>query len=347
MKILYIGPETGTAVQRINAFRRLGHEVRSLDPWEPVDSLPIVPERLTDAWVVRTGALGLGGLVENWMFRQIGDETYDVVFVDHGELINASCVKRFKTVARAVVNYNQDNPYVSRDMRKWRMFIKALPFYDLVATVRRSSAEPARRMGARRVMVVRQAADEATHRPIEMSQEDLARYSSQIAFVGTWMPERGPFMRRLVERGLPLRIYGPRWRKAREYDRLRPYVTLGGLDGANYVKAIRGAKIALGLMSKGNEDLYTTRSLEIPAIGTLLCAERTSEHLEMYEDGEEAVFFDDADDCADRCLALLQDPERIKAIAAAGRRRVIQNGDFNEMLMSKIVDAVFREEAYA
>ncbi len=347
MKILYIGPETGTAVQRINAFRRLGHEVRSLDPWEPVDSLPIVPERLTDAWVVRTGALGLGGLVENWMFRQIGDATYDVVFVDHGELVNASCVKRLKKVARAVVNYNQDNPYVSRDMRKWRMFIKALPHYDLAATPRSSSVAPAKRTGARRVLEVRFAADEAVHRPIELSAQDRARFDAKVAFVGTWMPERGPFMRRLVERGVPLRIYGPRWNKAPEYKSFQSHVTLGSLDGDDYVKAVRGAQIAIGLLSKGNEDLHTTRSLEIPAVGTLLCAERTSEHLAMYEDGEEAVFFDDADDCADRCLALLQDPERIKAIAAAGRRRVIQNGDFNEMLMSKIVDAVFREEAYA
>ncbi len=47
----------------------------------------------------------------------------------------------------------------------------------------------------------------------------------------------------------------------------------------------------------------------------------------MYVDGEEAVFFDDADECADRCLELLKEPERIAAIAAAGRRRVLENGD--------------------
>ena len=103
------------------------------------------------------------------------------------------------------------------------------------------------------------------------------------------MPERGPFLLRLVERGVPLRIYGARWNLAPEYERLRACVASGNLVGDDYVKAIRGAEIAIGLLSKGNEDLHTTRSLEIPAIGTLFCAERTSEHLAMYEDGEEAV----------------------------------------------------------
>lgn len=339
MKILYLGPETGTAIHRINALRRLGHDARSLDPWTPVDNLPLVPERLTDAWVVRTGCVGLAGLVERWLFRRIGRDTFDVVLVDHGELVSASCVRRFKTVASRVVNYNQDNPYVSRDRRKWRLFLKALPFYDLVVTPRGTSVAAARRAGARRVIEVRQAADEAVHRPIDLSAEDRQRYGADVVFVGTWMPERGPFMLRLIERGVPLRIYGPRWNKAPEYERLRPHVRLGTLEGYDYVKAIRGGAIAIGLLSKGNEDLYTTRSLEVPAIGTLLCAERTSAHLEMYVDGAEAVFFDDADECADLCLSLLQRPDDIARIAEAGRRRVTRNGDFNQRLLTQILDA--------
>jgi hypothetical protein len=59
----------------------------------------------------------------------------------------------------------------------------------------------------------------------------------------------------------------------------------------------------------------------------------------MYREGAEAVFWRDADDCADQCLALLADPGRIKAIAAAGRRRVIANRAFNEPLMAKVIDA--------
>ncbi|ACK49954.1 hypothetical protein Msil_0985 [Methylocella silvestris BL2] len=346
MKILYLGPEEGTAIQRIDAFRRLGHDVFVADVGLPLDSLP-APMALTDAWIFRTGCLGLDWIAERWLFQHIADKTFDVAFVDHGDLVNASSVRRLKKIAKVVVNYNQDNPYVPRDGRKWRLFLDALPYYDLVVTPRHSSVGPAKQAGARRVLEVRFAADEDVHRPISLSDADQSRFAAKVAFVGTWMAERGPFMLRLIERGVPLRIYGPRWNKAAEYDAIRAHVALGPLNGRDYVKAISGASIAIGLLSKGNEDLHTTRSLEIPAIGTLFCAERTSDHLEMYKDGEEAIFFDGPDECADLCLSLLQQPGRIREIAEAGRRRVRENGDFNEALLSKIVNAALEAKADA
>lgn len=39
-----------------------------------------------------------------------------------------------------------------------------------------------------------------------------------------------------------------------------------------------------------NYDLQTTRTMEIPACGSLLMAERTIEHEELFKDEEEAVF---------------------------------------------------------
>jgi spore maturation protein CgeB len=341
MKILYLGPERGTALQRILALRRMGHEVTPLDSTKAMQNL-ILPFPLISACAVRTGALGLGGVFQRYVRSQVKGGCFDLVFVDHGPFLNPAAIGELRNAGGIVVNYNQDNPYVTRDGLKWRQFRRALPFYDLVVTPRASSVEPAKRAGARRVIAVNFAADEAVHRPIELTEEDRARYSAKVAFVGTWMPERGPFLLRLIERGVPLRIYGDRWKNAPEYERLRPHIASGDLAGDEYVKAIAGAAIAIGLLSKGNQDLHTTRSLEIPAIGTLFCAERTSDHLAMYKEGEEAVFFDSADECADLCLALLTQPDRIAKIAAAGAKRVRQNGDFNERLLGTIIAAALK-----
>jgi spore maturation protein CgeB len=339
MRILYLGPEAGTSMQRICALRRLGHQVSIVDSYAAVEQAIPLPSRLVHSWAFKTGGFGLARTVERYILSQIKGYSFDLVFVDDGGLISGSTLVALKKIGKVVVNYNQDNPYVPRDGLRWRLFLKALPNYDLVATHRASSAEAASRAGAKRVLLVREAADEVVHRHIELSKEDLARFSAKVAFIGTWMPERGPFMLRLVERGVPLKIYGGRWNKAPEYERLRRHIVLGNLDGDDYVKAISGASIAIGLLSKGNEDLHTTRSFEIPAIGTLFCAERTMDHLEMYKDGEEAIFFDSADECADVCLSLLARPERIRQIAAAGFERVRQNGDFNESLLAKIINA--------
>ncbi len=341
MKILLIAPERGTAMQRHAALRRLGHDVTAVDVFQVVEDLKLPRVLLAQVyrWIFKTGAFGLGGAVSRYISSKVRGAAFDLALVDSGELLGAESIMALKKAARVVVNYNPDNPYVSRDGLRWRLFLQALPYYDLIATLRISSAEAAKRAGARRVLLIRFAADEVVHRPIALSEEDRARFSSPVVFVGTWMPERGPFLLRLVERGVPLRIYGDRWNLAPEYGRLRERVFLGGLEGEDYVKAIRGASIAIGLLSKGNQDLHTTRSLEIPAIGTLLCAERTSDHLEMYKDGEEAVFFDTADECADLCLALLARPDRIETIAAAGLKRVWRNGDFNEKVLTKMIEA--------
>lgn len=72
-------------------------------------------------------------------------------------------------------------------------------------------------------------------------------------------------------------------------------------------------------------------------MGVLLCAERTSEHEEMYADGQEAVFWSSAEECADLCLSLLQDPERRLRIAAAGRERMTRDGHWTEPAMESIL----------
>jgi spore maturation protein CgeB len=160
-------------------------------------------------------------------------------------------------------------------------------------------------------------------------------------FLGTWFPERGPFLLELIELGVPLTIRGANWQKAREWPELKGYFKGGQLEGDEYAIALQCAKVNLGLLSKGNRDLHTTRSLEIPALGALLCAERTTEHLELYVEGEEALFWDCAEECASVCHEALRDEERRQRIAAAGHARSIVNANHNENVVRAVIERIF------
>ena len=104
------------------------------------------------------------------------------------------------------------------------------------------------------------------------------------------------------------------------------------------------ARLNLGLLSRDNRDNHTTRSLEIPSLGGLLCAERTAEHQSMYQEGAEALFWGDARECAELCLAALADEGRRARIARAGHERFLRDGHRNERVMQRIVDAALDAE---
>jgi hypothetical protein len=190
-------------------------------------------------------------------------------------------------------------------------------------------------------MRVFRSADELAHAPRSISDADAERWKSEVLFLGTWFPERGPFLLELAKLGVPLTIRGGNWHKAAEWPLLKPYFKGGQLEGDDYAMAIQCAKVNLGLLSKGNRDLHTTRSLEIPALGALFCAERTEEHLQMYVEGEEALFWSSAEECAAVCRSILQDEPRRRRIAAAGLARSIVNRHYNEVVMNAILERAF------
>jgi hypothetical protein len=65
-------------------------------------------------------------------------------------------------------------------------------------------------------------------------------------------------------------------------------------------------------------DLRTTRSLEMPSLDGLLCAEHVVKHEMLSVEGKEVVFWQDVVGCADQCHLLLGDKWRHAGIAWQG-----------------------------
>jgi len=80
--------------------------------------------------------------------------------------------------------------------------------------------------------------------------------------------------------------------------------------------------------------------MEIPALGAVLCAERTSEHMSLYHDGVEAVFWTTAEECATACRSLLTDDARRESVARRGRERLQRNGHYNEQVLAAVLKEV-------
>jgi hypothetical protein len=320
-------------MQKAQALRRLGHDVAHVDigPFSPSG-------RFASSFHYHTGALLAAPIVSKRLLEAIADVDFELVWVDGGRLVGPQLVRTLRLRAPVLI-YNHDDPFGKRDGFAWALFKRAVPEYDLVCVVRKENVAEAMGLGARKVVLTFRTADEVAHRPRELSPEERAAWASEVVFAGAGWEGRRAFMARLLELKVPLAIYGDQWAsETKRWAVLRDaYRGPSVFTHETYTAAILAAKVSLGLVSHRNRDLHTTRSLEIPAMGGLFCARRTSEHLELYREGEEAMFWDTAEECAEVCHRLLKDAKLRERVARQGHERCVRNGHYNEPLARRLI----------
>ena len=339
MNILFLGGASGTAGHRAGALRRLGHAVHQIAP----DSMsPAGRGQARLHW--ETGGIFAEKTVTAQVLAALdalGGAEFDLTWVDNGRSVGPILVRELQRRYGPVVNYNVDDPYGWRDRFSWSLYKKAVATYNLVVVVREDNVAEATALGAKKVLRVYRSADEVAHAPRVLTAGDHARWDSEVVFVGTHFPGRGPFMADLLRRGVPLTLYGNAWQRAKEWPLLEPVWKGPDLsDPEDYARALQCGKVAIGLLSKANRDLHTTRSLEVPSLGAVFCAERTSEHQFLYREGEEAVFWSDAAECAEVCLLLLADDTLRTEIGRRGRERCLRNGTMNEQVLARVLSEI-------
>lgn len=342
-RILYLGDSSpsSTSGHRANALSRLGHAVTISDPYKTFKNQ--LQSRLFAPIHFRTGYRFLNGKVIRWINEIIDTQSKpDIVWVNSGELFGPDSLRALKKLSCPIVLYNNDDPTGGRDGRRFDSLIASLKYYDLCAVMREINVAEFRERGAKNVIRVFMSYDEEVHKPFANINEIPANFRSDVAFIGTWMryEKRDEFLLTLIQQGINVSIWGDRWEKSPHFETLKSHWRGSALRGREYVAAMQGAKICLGLLSKGNRDLHTQRTLETPFAGGVFCAERTSEHMQLYKEGVEAVFWSDADECAKICRQLLADDSLRESIRSAGMRRVRANKVGNEDACNTILTAV-------
>lgn len=342
-QILYFGDShpASTSAHRVHALERLGHTVSIHDPYQALVGKLGFP--YLEPIHYRMGYRLLQPPMARWV-KQVLNTTGqpDAVWVNSGELFGVQCLASLKQLSCPVILYNNDDPTGGRDGRRFDTLLKAIPYYDLCVVMREINVPEYLALGAKQVLKVRMSYDEVMQEPFERIADIPAEFRSEVAFIGTWMrnEKRDEFLLSLLDKGISVSIWGNRWQKSPHWQSLKALYRGNSLSGRDYVAAIQGSKICLGLLSKGNRDLHTQRSLEVPFAGGLLCAERTTEHQEMYREEVEAVFWADATECARVCHELLADDSRREEIRLAGMKRVRAMHAGNEFVCREILATV-------
>lgn len=333
LNILYIGSDRlgSTSHHRADALRRLNHNLFVLDPDDLIGSL--LPLQVwfnyhTGYRLLQKSLLKrFEGKVSAWHLHA----PINLIWVNGGELIGPNILLSLRATFKCpVVLYQNDDPTGFRDGPRFATLRSSLRFYDLCVLVRPETTLEALAMGAVRCLRVFMSYDEKIHAPTAINS--IHPFWMFVSFVGAYIPgeRRDEFLLCLINAGLPLRLIGNQWQKSKLWSSLKSYFYGLGITGSAYAEALGYSGVSLGLLSSGNRDLLTRRSVEIPACGGLLCAERTSEHQLFFEDGTEAVFWSTAQECIAKCNHLLREPSLNMNIRRSGQVHVYQIGVGNE-----------------
>jgi spore maturation protein CgeB len=328
LKTLFIGPYSygSTSLMRVNCIIAQMNltQIKIIDIEVPFFQYSRVSRSLASRYKI--GPL-IGGL-NNYILDQLqNDYVFDLVWVDKGVFIEPKLISKLREKSKLLIHYTPDPAFT---FHRSRFFFKAVPFYDYCITTKSFEIEDYKKTGANRVIYCTQGYDKFLHRPYHTFQEK----DKPVSFVGHYEKYRGEVVKNLIENGVEIHVAGFKWRQfCKKYrHNLNLHYHGEGVFGEEYARFISSSYLSLGLVSKWIPELHTTRTMEIPACGTLLITELNNETQALYNK-DEAVFFEDLEELVQKLIPLLKDKAGIEEyIAKANRRLLISKFDYESIV---------------
>lgn len=201
------------------------------------------------------------------------------------------------------------------------------PAYDFCLVPEKFRLDDYRRVGANPVYC-QEAANPNVYRPFDVAQE------FDVTFVGQRYGNRPLHLRRLVEAGVDVRAWGPRWDEQAWRARSASEIALAkragpALGDEELVAMYSRSRVSLGFsaVAQVQKDGSTPikqvrlRDFEAPMSGAFYLVERFDELAEFFEPDKEIVFFEDEEDLVDKARCYLRHDAARNRIREAGMRR--------------------------
>jgi spore maturation protein CgeB len=246
-------------------------------------------------------------------------------------MINPSTLKAVHNISPTtkICAYSDDDMFHVTN-HTWS-YMKSLPHYDVVFVTKsyNTNADELPALGAKQCIMIDKAYDPVQHMPVALTSAENKELAADVSFIGSYAPERGKVLNFLAKNCISVVVWGNGWGGFTPSSKKLTITNKPLVNSSNdlrFTKGINATKINLGFLRKINRDLQTDRSIEIPACGGFLLAERSNEHERLFEDEKEAVFFDSNDELLDKVRYYLDHEKERTQIAKAGYERTRSSG---------------------
>ena len=203
-KILFVGDlnEYGRSFQRYRALMDLGNEIMGFSmipvPFIPGINKSSFLERLF--WKLK---LPLDLTNVNKKIRQaVKSEKFDIVWIEKGNTIKPKTLRFIKKNQPQVklVSISEDDMYAKHNQSFY--YRRGLKFYDIIFTTKVYNLDELKSLGAKRTELFLDSYDENLHQSINLSKEDIEKFSCDVGFIGTFENDRAEKMLFLAENGI-------------------------------------------------------------------------------------------------------------------------------------------------
>jgi spore maturation protein CgeB len=269
----------------------------------------------------------------------IRSSSFDVVWIEKGNMIwpwTLWDIKKQAAVTR-LISFSEDDMYATHGHSLW--YRAGLRYYDFVFTTKTYNLAELILFGARKTRLFLDSYDENVHKPMTLTESERERFSSDVSAIGAFEAERAESLTYLASHGIRVNVWGNGWG---EMVNRHPNLVIKNefLFGDDYSKAICATKINLNFLRKINRDEVTSRSVEIPACGGFMLGERTTRHLEFFEEGREAEYFGSNEELLRKVRHYLGNNDAREKIAHAGRERCARSEYSMRAQLAKMLGAL-------
>src|SRR5580700_233483 len=319
-KIIFVGDtwDGCTSKMRLETLQRLGHSVLAIPR-------PALRESLVSSvfgsiqWKIGVPRdYGINHAIIDSLSR----ESAEVLWCDRPLDIKPQTLKAAKRMHPSIklVAYSLDD--MGRSHNQSAYYLRSIPLYDVHVTTKSYNVDELKSLGAKRVLFVNNAFCPKVHFPVKPSTQQKLKYGGQVGFIGAYERERADMVVSLAKAGIRVRVWGG-WPQRLRSSSPNLEIEKDCLWGDAYRLAINSFDVNLCFLRKINRDVQTTRSVEIPACGGFMLAERTEEHLSLFREDVEAAFFNSTEELVAKVEYYLENENLREMIALNGFKRAL------------------------
>jgi spore maturation protein CgeB len=234
------------------------------------------------------------------------------------------------------------------DHRLFAYWRHVVPEYDYFFAIQQGEfLDEAARLCPGRVAYLPCAADPAVHRPLALSAAERAELGAPVGFVGAGYRNRRIVFRSLLDQGL--RIWGTEWAGAGQVEaaverggaRIAPEDAVRIFNATDVNLNLHSSTYVDGVEPRG--DFVNPRTFELAAAGAFQLVDERALLPSLLAPGREVATFADARELPALVAHWLARPEERRAIAEAGRARVLAEHTYRHRMATLLETVLARD----